>query len=472
MSGTPIGKIDLEPRASADLMARPEGQLQMSAPAAPMPPAEESISDQLGTRRVVLVGTIIVLIFFGFFGAWAVFAPLDSAAIASGTLAVENNRKVVQHLEGGIVKEILVRDGDAVKAGQPLIRLVGIQPRAQLQLIRGQRNALLARAARLRAERDGNAGLSFPEELTAQGDDPRVQESMLGQLNIFEARRDAIEGQRQILGQRVAPFREEIVGVQAQIRSADEQLVLIEDELTGLQTLFAKGLTPKSRLLALQRRKAEIQGERGQNLSAIARAKQNITEAEIRIFELRTEQVSEVVSELREVETELLDLQERLGAAEDVQRRTDMISPADGVVVDMQITNVGAVIQPGERLLDVVPGNEKLVIDARVTPTDIDVVHPGLPAQVRLVAFNQRITPTVEGTVASVSADRLIDEATGESYFTARIEISNPDDPTLDGLVLLPGMPAEVLIRTGERTLLQYLVSPVQQSFTRSLTEQ
>jgi len=437
-----------------------------------MPPAQESISDQLGTRRSVLVGTTIILIFFGIFGAWAVFAPLDSAAIASGKLAVENNRKVVQHLEGGIVKEILVRDGEAVKTGQPLIRLVSIQPRAQLQLIRGQRNALLARAARLRAERDGNVGLSFPEELTAQGDDSRVQETMLGQLNIFAARRDAIEGKRQILGQRVAQFREEIAGIEAQIWSADEQLVLIEDELTGLQTLFAKGLTPKSRILELQRRKAEIQGERGQNLSAIARAKQNITEAEIRIFELRTEQVSEVVSELREVEIELLAVQERLGSAEDVQRRTDVVSPADGVIVDMQITNVGAVIQPGERLLDVVPGNEKLVIDARVAPTDIDVVYPGLPAQVRLVAFNQRITPTVEGAVTSVSADSLIDEATGESYFTARIEISNPDDPTLDGLVLLPGMPAEVLIRTGERTLLQYLLSPVQQSFTRSLTEQ
>jgi len=437
-----------------------------------MPPAQESISDQLGTRRSVLVGTTIILIFFGIFGAWAVFAPLDSAAIASGKLAVENNRKVVQHLEGGIVKEILVRDGEAVKTGQPLIRLVSIQPRAQLQLIRGQRNALLARAARLRAERDGNVGLSFPEELTAQGDDSRVQETMLGQLNIFAARRDAIEGKRQILGQRVAQFREEIAGIEAQIWSADEQLVLIEDELTGLQTLFAKGLTPKSRILELQQRKAEIQGERGQNLSAIARAKQNITEAEIRIFELRTEQVSEVVSELREVEIELLAVQERLGSAEDVQRRTDVVSPADGVIVDMQITNVGAVIQPGERLLDVVPGNEKLVIDARVAPTDIDVVYPGLPAQVRLVAFNQRITPTVEGAVTSVSADSLIDEATGESYFTARIEISNPDDPTLDGLVLLPGMPAEVLIRTGERTLLQYLLSPVQQSFTRSLTEQ
>jgi len=444
----------------------------MSEPAAHMPPAQESISDQLGTRRSVLVGTTIILIFFGIFGAWAVFAPLDSAAIASGKLAVENNRKVVQHLEGGIVKEILVRDGEAVKTGQPLIRLVSIQPRAQLQLIRGQRNALLARAARLRAERDGNVGLSFPEELTAQGDDSRVQETMLGQLNIFAARRDAIEGKRQILGQRVAQFREEIAGIEAQIWSADEQLVLIEDELTGLQTLFAKGLTPKSRILELQRRKAEIQGERGQNLSAIARAKQNITEAEIRIFELRTEQVSEVVSELREVEIELLAVQERLGSAEDVQRRTDVVSPADGVIVDMQITNVGAVIQPDERLLDVVPGNEKLVIDARVAPTDIDVVYPGLPAQVRLVAFNQRITPTVEGAVTSVSADSLIDEATGESYFTARIEISNPDDPTLDGLVLLPGMPAEVLIRTGARTLLQYLLSPVQQSFTRSLTEQ
>lgn len=472
MTGTPLGRIGDDPGNSGGLMPREEGQVQMAAPAAPMPPMDQPVSDELGTRKVILVGTIIVLIFFGFFGAWAVFAPLDSAAIASGTVAVENNRKTIQHLEGGLVQDILVRNGDKVTVGQPLIRLVGIQTRAQLQLIRGQRNALLARAARLRAERDGNSGISFPDELTAQSEDLRVQESMLGQLNIFEARRDAISGQGQILGQRVAQFREEIIGLQAQIRSADEQIVLIDDELVGLQTLFDKGLTPKSRLLALQRRKAEIQGERGQNLAAIARAKQNIAEAEIRIFELRTEQVSEVVSELREVETELLDLEERLGAAEDVQRRTDVISPVDGVIVDMQVHTTGAVIQPGERLMDVVPGNEKLVIEARVTPTDIDVVHAGLPAQVRLVAFNQRITPTVEGVVSSVSADRLTDEATGEAYFTARIELANPDDPSLAGLVLLPGMPAEVLIRTGERTLVQYLVSPVQQSFTRSLTEQ
>ena len=356
--------------------------------------------------------------------------------------------------------------------GQTLIRLEGVQPLAQLQLIRGQRNALFARAARLRAERDGNTGLTFPEELNAQSEDPRVQESMLGQLNIFEARRDAIDGQRQILGQRVAQFREEIVGLQAQIRSADQQLDLIEDELKDLQSLFDKGLTPKSRLLALQRRRAEIQGERGQNLASIARAKQNIAEAEIRIFELRTEQVSEVVAELREVETELLDLEERLGAAVDVQRRTDVISPADGIVVDMQVHSTGAVIQPGERLLDVVPGNEKLVIEARVNPTDIDIVHAGLPAQVRLVAFNQRVTPTVAGTVSWVSADRLKDEATGEAFFTARIELDDPNDPHLEGLTLLPGMPAEVLIRTGERTLVQYLVSPVRQSFTRSLREQ
>ncbi len=442
----------------------PMPQMGMQAPAGG--------GNDVGNRRVILVGTIIVLIFFGFFGAWAVLAPIDSAAIASGSVGVENNRRIVQHLEGGIVEEILVRDGSEVKQGQVLIRLAGTQPDAQLQLLQGQRIAALARAARLRAERDGNQGVNFPEELTSRGDDPRVQETMLGQLGIFEARRAAIEGQRQILGQRVAQFGEEIVGLQAQIRSADEQLRLIEDELADLQTLFDKGLTPKSRLLALQRRRAEIQGQRGQNLSAIARAKQSIAEAEIRILELRTEQVNEVVAELREVETQLLDLQERLRAAEDVQLRTEVISPSDGIVVDMQVHTPGAVIQPGQRVLDVVPGDAKLVIEARVNPTDVDVVRAGLSAQVRLVAFNQRVTPTVEGTVSWISADRLTDEATGESYFTAQIELDDPNDPRLEGLKLLPGMPAEVLIRTGERTLVQYLVSPVQQSFTRSLREQ
>lgn len=474
MNGTPLGRISDDDGSGGrgPLAHRPEG----GPPAMPMPSQLQmggggGVSNDIGNRKVILIGTVIILIFFGFFGAWAMFAPLDSAAIASGSVSVENSRRVVQHLEGGIVSEILVRDGDAVTKGETLIRLAGTQPDAQLELLRGQKIAALARAARLRAERDGKDGVTFPDELTAQGEDPRVQETMLGQLNIFEARRDAIEGQRQILGQRVAQFREEIVGLQAQIRSADDQLVLIEDELVGLQSLFDKGLTPKSRLLALQRRRAEIQGQRGQNLSGIARAKQNIAEAEIRILELRTEQVNEVVAELREVETQLLDLQERLRAAEDVQFRTAVVSPADGVVVDMQVHTPGAVIAPGQRVLDVVPGGAKLVIEARVSPTDIDVVRAGLPAQVRLVAFNQRVTPTVEGTVSWVSADRITEESTGESFYTAQIALNDMDDPRLSGLKLLPGMPAEVLIRTGERTLLQYLVSPVRQSFTRSLTE-
>jgi epimerase transport system membrane fusion protein len=324
----------------------------------------------------------------------------------------------------------------------------------------------------LRAERDGNAGIAFPDELVDQAGDPRIDEVMLGQLGILEARREAIEGQRKILGQRVAQFREEITGLQAQIRSVDEQLRLIRDEEADLQSLLDKGLTPKSRVLSLQRRAAEIEGERGQNVAAIARARQNIAEAEIRIFELRTEQVNEVVAELRQVETELLDLEERLRAAEDVVRRIDVKSPADGFVVDMQVFTTGGVIQPGQRLLDVVPGNEKLVIEARLQPTDIDVVYAGLPAQVRLSAFNQRIIPTVDGTVSWVSADRLTDETTGEAYYTARVELNDPNDPRLAGLTLQPGMPAEVLIRTGDRTLVQYLVSPVEQSISRSLREQ
>ncbi|MBO6783234.1 MAG: HlyD family type I secretion periplasmic adaptor subunit [Alphaproteobacteria bacterium] len=474
MSGTPLGRIggdDHGLQGEGALAPRPDG----GVPAMPMPQMQMpagSDSNDLGNRRVIFVGTVIILLFFGLFGAWALFAPIDSAAIASGSVSVENNRRIVQHLEGGIVEEILVRNGDVVTQGQVLLRLAGTQPLAQLELVRGQRIAALARAARLRAERDGRDTVTFPKELTARGDDPRVQETMLGQIGIFDARRAAIEGQRQILKQRVAQFEEEIVGLQAQIRSADEQLVLIRDELSGLQTLFDKGLVPKSRLLALQRREAEIEGERGQNRAAIARARQNIAEAEIRILEVRTEQVNEVVAELREVETQLLDLQERLRAAEDVQQRTDVISPSDGVVVDMQVHTPGAVIQPGQRVLDVVPGDAKLVIEARVLPTDVDVVRAGLGAQVRLVAFNQRITPTVEGTVSWISADRLTDEATGEAYYQAQVELNDPNDPKLQGLQLLPGMPAEVLIRTGERTLVQYLVSPVQQSFTRSLREQ
>ncbi|MBT3931338.1 MAG: HlyD family type I secretion periplasmic adaptor subunit, partial [Rhodospirillaceae bacterium] len=425
----------------------------------------------LGTRRPILIGSVIIAIFFGFFGFWAFFAPLDSAAIAMGSVGVEGNRRTIQHLEGGIVKEIVVRNGDKVKAGQVLIRLEETQPRAQLQLITGQRNAALALAARLRAERDGNDGVTFPEALTSQGDDVGVQETMLGQLGIFEARRNSIEGQRRILGQRIGQFREEIEGLRAQIRSADEQLVLINGEVADLQILFDKGLTPKSRLLSLQRRAAEIEGERGQNRAAIARARQSIGESEIRIVELRTEQVNEVVAELREVEGQLLDLAERYRAAEDVLKRIEIVSPIDGFAVDLQVFTSGGVIRPGDRLLDVVPDNEKLVIEARVTPTDIDIVRPGLEAQVRLSAFNQRVTPTVDGTVTWVSADRLTDSNSGEEYYTARIDLKAQNDPRLKGLTLQPGMPAEVLIRTGERTLIQYLVSPVEQSISRSLRE-
>lgn len=265
---------------------QPLAQLDLTAGGAPPPQPPSGGGDELGTRKPIMIGGVIILIFFGFFGFWAFFAPLDSAAIAVGTVGVEGNRRTIQHFEGGIVKEIVVRNGDKVKAGQVLIRLEGTQPRAQLQLITGQRNAALALAARLRAERDGNEGVSFPEFLTAQGNDVGVQETILGQLSIFEARRNAIEGQRRILGQRVGQFREEIEGLRAQIRSADEQLVLISGEVADLQTLFDKGLTPKSRLLSLQRRAAEIEGERGQNRAAIARARQSIGESEIRIVEL------------------------------------------------------------------------------------------------------------------------------------------------------------------------------------------
>jgi HlyD family type I secretion membrane fusion protein len=270
--GAPQPGMQLAPQSGGTALAK----LDLLAPLRAAP-------DELGTRKVVIVGAVIILVFFGIFGGWSLLAPIDSAAIAIGSVGVEGNRRTVQHLEGGIVKEIHVRNGDKVSAGQVLITLDETQPRAQLELVRGQRFSALALAARLRAERDGNAGVAFPDELTAFADDPRIQEVMMGHLGIFEARREAIEGQRKILRQRVAQFSEEIAGLEAQIRSADQQLVLIRGEEADLQTLVDKGLTPKSRVLALRRRAADIEGDRGQNRAAIARARQNITENEIRI---------------------------------------------------------------------------------------------------------------------------------------------------------------------------------------------
>ena len=432
---------------------------------------EASEGQGAGARGPVVAGFLVIGLFFGGFGGWAALAPLQSAAIAPGLVSVDTNRKTIQHLEGGIVGEILVRDGDRVRAGQVLIRLDETLPRTSLELLKGRSMASRALEARLIAERDGADAIRFPELLTAAGADPQVAEMINGQINIFAARRNSVAGQVKILGQRIAQFREEINGLKGQIASEVVQHGLIAEEIKDVTGLYEKGLARRPRLLALQRQAAEIEGSRSQNMAAIARVEQNIAEARLHISELRTSTINEVVQELRDVQTEMFELAERIAAAEDILTRTELRAPIEGTVVGLQVHTPGGVIAPGEPLLDIVPADDRLVVEARVDPSDIDVVHPGLPSQVRFTALNQRNLAPVDGTVTAVSADRIVDDRTGESYYLTRVELDDGFAEALGGVPLYPGMQAEVMIVTGERSALDYLIRPFARSLNRAFRE-
>lgn len=421
-------------------------------------------------RGPFLLGCGLILAFFGGLGVWGGFAPLHSAAIAPGQIVVQTNRKTIQHLEGGIVREILVRDGDVVQANDVLIRLDDTKARTFLDALQARYYATLAREARLAAERDGRPDVIFPPELVQAGH-PAVADAMAGQRRIFAARRQWLEGQVAILRQQIAQSREEITALRAQVSSETRQAELIAEEIEGVESLVAKGLERKPRLLALQRAAEEINGSRGEHLALIARAEQRIGEAELQISDLENRRIDEITRELRDVQSELFELREKVLAARDVLERTEIRAPRDGVVVQLRVHTIGGVIGPGEPILDIVPHEDNLVLEARVRMEDIDSVRAGLPAQIRLVAYRQRWTPTVDGVVETVSADRLEDSRTGEAFFIARVRIDPASLATLPDVSLYPGMPAEVLILTGARTPFDYMIAPITTSLTRAFRE-
>tara|TARA_R110002110_G_scaffold159567_1_gene357414 strand:+ start:4639 stop:5943 length:1305 start_codon:yes stop_codon:yes gene_type:complete len=421
--------------------------------------------------RIVFIGAAIVGVFFGIFGIWAAIAPLNTAAIASGEVMVDGRRKTIQHFEGGIVSEILVRDGAVVKAGQVLVRLQQTQAQAMLSLVDGRSIAARSLAARLKAERDGAETLTFPADIHAASKDPRVRAAMDGQRRIFEARRNALASKTALLRKRDAQVRTEIRGLRAQIKADDRQLALIEEELSGIRSLVRRGLVAKPRLLALERRAAEIGGGRGRNIAAVARAQQTIGETQLKIEELKTERLNEVVRELREVESQLHDLGERRSASSDVLSRTEIRAPIAGTVVGLKIATTGGVIAAGEAIMDIVPTDGSLIVEAKVSPQDIDIVRAGLAAQVRFTALSQRNTVPVDGEVVSVSADRLSDQFTPEGYYLARIGLPATIRESLGGVTLHPGMQAEVMIVTGANTALGYFMKPVAESFNRAFRE-
>jgi len=405
------------------------------------------------------------------FGTWSMFAPLESAAMAPGTVVSESSRKTVQHLEGGIIRSIRVKDGDAVVAGQTLIELDDTKPRTTLAAIENQLFDIEAREARLSAERDGAAAITFPETLLSRHDIKAAAQAMAGQQRIFETRRTLQASKTTAIRERIAQVNEEITGYDAEEKAARRRIALIEEEIEGVKILVAKGLERKPHLLQLERDLAEIQGHRGDTIAQIARAKETIAESEVNILSLQNDAQKETADGLRETQTKRHELEEQAQAARDVLARTEVKSPENGIVTDLKVHTAGGVVNPGEPLLDLVPRADRLVVEVQVRPEDIDRVREGLPAQVRLLPYKQRRTPPVDAVVTYVSADRLLDKKTNQPYFSARLRVDETELASLKDVTMIPGMPTEAMIKTGESTVALYALSPILESFHRAFRE-
>lgn len=430
----------------------------------------ETRPPETSDRRYRWIGGLVVALTFGVFGGWAALAPLDSAALAPGVVTVKNYRKTVQHLEGGIVKAIRVHEGEAVSSGQPLIELDSTQAHAEAQVLRGQFIALKALESRLLAERDNRAQVNYPDSLRSL-DDPRVEAVIASQDELFRARMSAHAGERDVLEQRVEQLQSQIEGMEAVRRSKSALLDSYESEMKDLRRLQEQGFTGKQRLTQLGREHASLVGENAEALSEIAANRIRIGETRMQIIQLERYQQTEVVDELEQVQSRLFDVVERLRAVEDRVARAVIRAPVGGVVLGLAVHTVGGVVRPGTPLLDIVPEQQQLVVDARVSPQDIDRVRAGGAARIRFSAFKSASTPIARGRVLNVSADRLVDEQSGRAYYLAQVEVGPGSLESVQGLHLVPGMPAEVLINTGSRTLLQYLLQPASNALARSFIE-
>lgn len=440
----------------------------MISPARP----EAAESPEYSAKMPIRVGLWMIVTVFGAFGLWAAFAPLESAALANGYVVLDSNKKAIQHLEGGIVDEILVKEGSHVEAGQPLIKLNPTATSARLDLFNNQLYSYLAIEARLIAERDEKDVITFPKELLDKRSMPEVDEIIKNQERQFKTRRDAVRGQINVLKQKIEQSKKEIEGLQAQVTSADDQIKYLKEEIKTVQILLAQGNANKPRLLALQRGLAQLEGQRGENKAMIARAEQTMAETELTINNQQNDFQNKVALELKDTQMQINDLSEKVRASQDVMNRVVINSPVTGIVTGLSVHTIGGVVPPGGKLMDVVPIGDKLIVEAKINPQDIDVVHKGLKASVRLSAFKQRNVPPVTGTVANISPDRFQDERTGISYFVARIEIDQEEIKTLQNVQLSAGMPADVMIVTGARTLLGYILSPISESFHEAFREQ
>ncbi len=422
-------------------------------------------------RRHLLVAVVVVCILVIGVGGWGTTAVISGAVVASGSLVVDSNVKKVQHPTGGIVGELRVRDGDHVHAGDIVVRLDETITRANLAIVSKGLDELMARKARLESERDGWDTIVFPAQLVAGASDPDRAAAMDSERKLFNLRKTARSGQKAQLRERVAQLGEEIAGLTAQQNSKSKEILLVERELAGVRDLWSKNLVQINRLTALEREAARLDGERGQLVAAAAQAKGKVAETALQILQIDQDIASEVAKELREVDGKIGEFVERKVTAEDQLKRIDVRAPQDGTVFQLAVHTVGGVITAGDPIMLIVPEADNLAVEVKVNPQDIDQLQLNQKAILRFTSFNARTTPEIEGVVTRISADISTDQRTGQSYYTLRISLPPEQVERLGDVKLLPGMPVEAFVQTGDRTMLSYLMKPLHDQFVRAFRE-
>jgi HlyD family secretion protein len=434
--------------------------------------SENKLTIQSSMRRNIRVALALIVFLLGAIVVWATTTEISGAVIAAGNVVVDSNAKKVQHPTGGIVTELLARDGDRVKAGDLLVRLDQTLTRANLSIVSKDLDQLVAQKARLEAERDGQNDVPVPQELAARMNDPQVSRIMEGERKLFALRRVARVGQKDQLAKRVDQLKEELVGYESQVRAKTLEMELIEKQLVGARELWTKKLMPVTRFTELQRDAARLEGEHGVLIATMAQMKGKISETELQILQVDRDLNSDIGKEMREADAKIGELIERQVAAQDQLKRIEVRAPGPGVVDQSTVHTVGGVVAPGETIMLIVPDQDSLKVEAKVAPQDVDQLHIGQPVSLRFSALDQRTSPVVNGTLTNLSPDTTIDPKTDQRYYKVRISLDPKEIARLGSAKIVPGMPVEVFVQTGDRTALSYLLKPLDDQISRAFKEQ
>jgi HlyD family secretion protein len=434
--------------------------------------SNNKLSIQSSMRRNIRVALAVIVFLFGGIVVWATTTQISGAVIAAGNVVVDSSAKKVQHPTGGIVTEIVARDGDQVKAGDLLVRLDQTLTRANLSIVSKDLDQLVAQKARLEAERDGQNDVPIPQELAARMNEPQVARTMEGERKLFSLRRAARVGQKDQLSKRVDQLKEELVGYESQVRAKTLEMELIEKQLVGARELWTKKLMPVTRFTELQRDAARLEGEHGVLIATMAQIKGKISETELQILQVDRDLNSDIGKEMREADTKIGELIERQVAAQDQLKRIEVRAPGSGVVDQSTVHTVGGVVTPGETIMLIVPDQDSLKVEARVAPQDVDQLHIGQAVSLRFSALDQRTSPVITGTLTNLSPDTTIDPKTELRYYKVRISLDPKEIARLGSAKIVPGMPVEVFVQTGDRTALSYLLKPLDDQISRAFKEE